>query len=46
MKLCTILHEIKSNKAACTDYIPPELIKIGGRTLRHKFYELIFKNIG
>jgi len=45
-EICTIIHDLKSNKTDRADDIPPELIKIGGRTLRQKLYEFIFKKIG
>ena len=44
-EICTVSHELKSNKTArAADDVPPELIKIGGRTLRQNLCELILKN--
>ena len=40
-EVCSIINKLKSNKAGGTDNIIPELIKQGGRTLKHRMYKLI-----
>jgi len=40
-KICSINNELKQNKAAGSENIPPELLKNGGRTLKQKLYKLI-----
>jgi hypothetical protein len=32
-EICFIINKLKLNKAASSDNIPPELLKLGGRTL-------------
>jgi hypothetical protein len=41
--MCTIVNQLKSNKAAGTDNIPPDLIKNVGRTFKQKLYKLFLK---
>jgi hypothetical protein len=41
-EICTVISELKSNKAGGADNIPPELIKKkGGGTLKQELYKLI-----
>jgi len=40
-EICTIINKLKTNKAAGTDNITGEVIKHGGRTLKHKIHKLI-----
>jgi hypothetical protein len=40
-EICFIINNLKLNKAAGSDNIPPELLKHGGRTLKQKLYKLI-----
>jgi len=40
-EICSIINQLKLNKAAGSDNIPPELLKHGGRTLKQKLYKLI-----
>jgi hypothetical protein len=39
-EICYIINNLKTNKAAGSDNIPPELIKNGGRTLRKALHRL------
>ena len=40
-EICFIINNLKLNKAAGSDNIPPELLKHGGRTLKQKLHKLI-----
>jgi len=40
-EVCCIINKLKSGKAGGTDNIIPELIKYGGRALKHRIYRLI-----
>jgi hypothetical protein len=42
-EICTIINKLKSNKAAGSDSIPPELIKNGRWTLKQKLCKLVLK---
>jgi hypothetical protein len=35
-EICFIINNLKLNEAAGSDYLPPELLKHGGRTLKQK----------
>jgi len=40
-EICFIMNNLKLNKAAGFDNIPPELLKHGDRTLKQKLHKLI-----
>ena len=40
-EVCYVINKLKCNKAGGSDNICPELVKYGGRTLKHSIHELI-----
>jgi hypothetical protein len=40
-EICTTINKLKFNKAAGSDNTPPEVMKNGTRTLKHKRHKLI-----